>query len=266
MPREPQRAAAATQAAEPRVSQLVKDLFDEAPSTPETFTIGGDSEEEEEERHPRSDVSQEEESLGFLNLLDTSKTSAGTANSLDQLEEIEFTADSGACVTIAPEHICPDYPVIPTAESLAGRTYTTAGGGKVADKGKKAPTVQTETGAVRRMNIRLGPVRKALACIAEMCDHGHRVVFDNDGSFILDKRSGETIPMHRRHMAYTFKVKVMKHKPRPSAKAHSAATLATLDAGSSGTPAPGSVPDGVSQSSGQAASSQQGFRRQAKLP
>ena len=133
----------------------------------------------------------------------------------------------------------------------------------MADKGKKVPTVQTETGTLRRMNIRLGPVRKAFACIAEMCDHGHRVVFDNDGSFILDKRSGETIPMHRRHMAYTFKVKVMKPKPRPSAKAHAAATLAPLD------PAPDSVP-GAGQSSGSAAprvkSEQQGFRRQAQLP
>ena len=127
------------------------------------------------------------------------------------------------------------------------------------------PTVQTETGTLRRMNIRLGPVRKALACIAEMCDHGHGVVFDNGGSFILDKRSGGTIPMHRRHMAYTFKVKVMKPKPRPSAKAHAAATLAPLD--------PGTVPDGVSQSSDSAApqqngvkTEQQGFRRQANSP
>ena len=74
---------------------------------------------------------------------------------------------------------------------------------------------------------------------------------------------GETIPMHRRHMAYTFKVKVMKPKPRPSAKAHAAATLAPLD------PAPDSVP-GAGQSSGSAAprvkSEQQGFRRQAQLP
>ena len=137
-----------------------------------------------------------------------------------------------------------------TTPSIAGRTCTTAGGGKVADKGKKVPTVQTETGTLRRMSIRLGPVRKALACIAEMCDHGHRVVFDNDGSFILDKRSGESIPMHRRHMAYTFKAKVMEPKPRPPAS-QSAATLAPLD------PVP---------SSDQAASPQQGFRMQAPLP
>ena len=153
------------------------------------------------EEREGSDVSQEEESLGFLSLLDASKASGGTAQSLDQLEEIEFTADSGACVTIAPEGVCLDYPAIATAESLAGRDHTAAGGGKVADKGKNVPTVQTETGAGRRMNIRLGPVRKALACIAEMCDHGHRVVFDNDGSFILEKRSGGTIPMHRRYTA-----------------------------------------------------------------
>ena len=109
------------------------------------------------------------------------------------------------------------------------------------------------------MNIRPGLVLKALACIAEMGGHGRRVVFDNDGSFILDKRSGETIPMHRRHMAYTFKVKVMKPKPRSPAKTQSAATLAPLD------PAPDSVP-GASQSSGSAAPQQQGFRRQATSP
>ena len=91
------------------------------------FVIGGDSDKEEEEEqhlHPDADrccpdPSQEEEPLGFLSLLDAS--TAGSAQSLDQLEEIEFTADSGACVTIAPESACPDYPVIATAESLAGR-------------------------------------------------------------------------------------------------------------------------------------------------
>ena len=256
MPREPQRSPAPKQASEP--ASTPKDLSHEAPELPEIFVIGEASEEEEEEEEERegSDVSQEEESLGFLSLLDAS--TAGSAQSLDQLEEIEFTADSGACVTIAPESICPDHPVIATAESLAGRTYTTAGGGKVAYKGKKVPTVKTETGAVRRMNIRLGPVRKALACIAEMCDHGHRVVFDNDGSFILDKSSGETIPMHRRRMAYTFKAKVMRPKPRSPAKTQSAATLAPLD--------PGTVPDGVSQSSDSAAPQQQGFQRQANSP
>ena len=83
-------------------------------------------------------------------------------------------------------------------------------------------------------------------------------MFDTDGSFILDKRTGETIPMHRRHMAYTFKVKVMKPKPRLTAKTQSAATLAPLD--------PGTVPDGVSQPSDSAAPQQQGFRRQAPSP
>ena len=102
----------------------------------------------------------------------------------------------------------------------------TAGGDKVADLGKKVPIVQTETGAVRQMNVRVGPVRKALACIAEMCDHGHRVVFDNDGSFILDKSSGETIPLHRQHKTYTFKVKVLKPDYRPKKPE---ATLAPLD-------------------------------------
>ena len=83
--------------------------------------------------------------------------------------------------------------------------------------------MQTETGAIRTMNMRVGPVRNALASIADICDKGHTVVFDNDGSYILEKATGETIPMHRKGKTYKFKVKVLRPGTKAKAGVGSAA-------------------------------------------
>ena len=95
------------------------------------------------------------------------------------------------------------------------------------EQGKKVPVVQTETGSLKTMNIKVGPVHKALFCIADACDKNHRVVFDNGANYILDKSSGEVIPMRRKGKTYTFTVEVIK----PS-------TLATPGESSGRDPAP----------------------------
>ena len=42
----------------------------------------------------------------------------------------------------------------------------------------------------------MADVNKGLMSVKQMMSKGHRVVFDDDGSFIEDKASGEWMPMH----------------------------------------------------------------------
>lgn len=163
----------------------------------------GDSEQEEP---PPDCVIDIHDDVPDLNLVEAVDIAA--AGSPHKSESVDFTVDSGACVTIALENCFTRYPTLPTPESAAGHTYTTASGGKVLEQGKRVPIVRTDSGALRKINVFIGPVRKALACVAGICDNGYRVVFDNGGGFILDRSSGEILPIRRQGKLYKFRADV----------------------------------------------------------
>ena len=48
------------------------------------------------------------------------------------------------------------------------------------------------------MKMTVADVSKVLASVAKFCECGHRVVFDEDGSYIEDKRSKKWTVMHKR--------------------------------------------------------------------
>ena len=76
-----------------------------------------------------------------------------------------------------------------------------------------------ETGALKRINVRVGPVHKCLTAAAEVCAQGNRIVLDDDGSFILSKKTGETTPIHKKGSTYVTRVRVLRPdtilKPAP---------------------------------------------------
>ena len=67
------------------------------------------------------------------------------------------------------------YEVHDTAESLGGGAYRAANGHLMREKGLATPPLQTETGALKRMNCRVGPVHKCLSAASEICAQGNRI-------------------------------------------------------------------------------------------
>ena len=68
----------------------------------------------------------------------------------------------------------------------------------------------------------MGPVHKCLAAAAEICGQGNRIVLDDDGSFIMNKRTGETTPIHKKGNTYIIRVRVLRPeavKPAPKSLA-----------------------------------------------
>ncbi len=99
-----------------------------------------------------------------------------------------------------------DYPILPTAESIAGVAYAAADGGKVHEKGKRVPVLKLENGSMKHMPFKVGKINKALGAVKDLCSAGNRVVFDDDGSLILDKKSGE---LYERGRTDAFPVQVI---------------------------------------------------------
>ncbi len=87
-----------------------------------------------------------------------------------------------------------------------GAGYTAADGGKVYEKGKQAPIVKFENGPRKKMQLKVSKDNKALGSIKDLRRAGNRVIFDEDGSHIQNKKKGETIKLYGKNNTHVFKV------------------------------------------------------------
>ena len=51
---------------------------------------------------------------------------------------------------------------------------------------------------------------QCITAAAETRAQGNRIALDDDGSFILNKRTGETTPIHKKNDAYVIRVRVLR--------------------------------------------------------
>ena len=93
--------------------------------------------------------------------------------------------------------------------SLAGVTYTAANGQIINNDGEKLLTVATrDTWQTRMMTFQCADVTKALGSVSKICSNGNRVIFDDDGSHIENKQSGEILWMKQVGGLYTLDVEI----------------------------------------------------------
>ncbi len=59
------------------------------------------------------------------------------------------------------------------------------------------------------MKFRVCSVNKALASVKELCRAGNRVTFDDAGSFIQNKKTGEVIQLYEWNNTYVFPIQVV---------------------------------------------------------
>lgn len=64
-------------------------------------------------------------------------------------------------------------------------------------------------GKMLKMVCKVGQVSNALGSVKEMCKKGDRVVFDDDGSYIINKKTGVKAILHEKNNSYRFIVKVV---------------------------------------------------------
>ena len=75
--------------------------------------------------------------------------------------------------------------------SRSNKNYISATGEPIPNLGEQRLPLLTQEGSLRSMRFQACPVAKALGSVKRMCSSGHRVVFDDDGSFMLNKMTGE---------------------------------------------------------------------------
>ena len=101
-------------------------------------------------------------------------------------------------------------PEIQTRESWGsrnGQTYEVASGDEIPNEGEKhfhacAEMVRGGFSEEKAMTIQVSPVHQPLMSVKMVCRAGHRVVFDDAGSFVENKKTLERLKIEEKDGAY----------------------------------------------------------------
>ena len=123
-----------------------------------------------------------------------------------QWEQIELAVDSGATESVTPASTPTHVPTTDNEESRRGVRYEVANGDSIPNEGEKRFKAFTEEGTQKQMVLQVCDVSQSLLSVSKMTKAGNRVVFDSDGSFIMNKTSGDITWLQERGGMYIFKL------------------------------------------------------------
>ena len=127
-------------------------------------------------------------------------------------EEIEFALDSGATETVVPEDALQAVETREGAASRRGVEYEIATGTKIPNLGEKRFESVSEGGSVRSITAQVCEVNKALMSVKKVMSSGNRVVFDDEGSYIQSKTTGEVMWLREDKGMFMIKLFVSKER------------------------------------------------------
>ena len=117
--------------------------------------------------------------------------------------------DSGAAETVLPTDWFTGHELRETEESRGGQFYVCAGGKEIPNYGERTLTLSTlDWSSVRNMTFQVTDVTKALGSVSKIVANGNKVVFDESGSSIENKRSRERLWMREDNGVYVLDVYV----------------------------------------------------------
>ena len=99
--------------------------------------------------------------------------------------------DSGAGKSVMNPDAVPEYMLQESQGQIQGQHFLGAGGERLPNIGQKCVPLMTADGVSRLATFQITPVRKPLLAVSASCDAGHMCVFDNDGSYIIERESPE---------------------------------------------------------------------------
>jgi hypothetical protein len=106
-------------------------------------------------------------------------------------EKVVMVIDSGASVPVMPPEKGKAYPLEESEASKRGAEYECANGHSIANVGQKRMPVMTAEGTLRGYSTQCADVTKPLQSVRHLCRNHHTVVFDESGSYIHNKSTGE---------------------------------------------------------------------------
>ena len=106
-------------------------------------------------------------------------------------KRISLTVDSGACENVIADEEVPNYPVKESRASKMGVKYASATGEEIPNLGEIMLPMYTPGGGKNKMCMQVAEVSRPLASVKRICEAGHTVVFDEEGSYMYNKKTHE---------------------------------------------------------------------------
>ena len=104
---------------------------------------------------------------------------------------ISSAVDSAASGYVIPVDVADGYAVEESEGSKADQCWTSATGELIPNLGQRTLACLTREGTVRSMTYQVAPVEQPLNAVCDLMKCKHIVVFDDEGSFIRNKETGE---------------------------------------------------------------------------
>ena len=125
---------------------------------------------------------------------------------------LSIAVDSGAAETVIPHDLVRHHRIHETDDSRAGLNYASATGDPIPNLGEQRLPLCTSEGTLRSMVFQAAPVTGALASVKRICQVGHRVVFDEGGSYVENKNTGEVNILREEDGNYILDVWVLPNE------------------------------------------------------
>ena len=126
-----------------------------------------------------------------MNLLETAVSHPINGIGVDDWKLCSITIDSGASESVAKDADFPHIKTQPSEGSKRGLEYKAATGKPIKNEGEKLIGFMTDDYLSRQMLFQICDVTKPLASVSKICHKGHRVVFEDGCSYIMNLQSGE---------------------------------------------------------------------------
>ena len=132
----------------------------------------------------------------------------------EDMEELVITIDSGAVDTVGPKGIAESFELKENEASRNKKCYRAANNSRIEIYGEKRIYGMTNDGRNIGMDMQIADVKKPLGSVRKICEAGNRVVFDEAGSYIEHKVSGNRTPIAKEGSVYTVSMWIPGSAPR----------------------------------------------------
>ncbi len=120
--------------------------------------------------------------------------------------EVEVTVDSGAEDSVSGPNTCVNCVTQRSYAQANGIQFETASGDIIEHVGQEVLEVFSQEGVMMNMTVQLAAVNKMLLSVGKISTANDRVVFDDAGSYIEDKGTGEKMYLEKHNNTYILKL------------------------------------------------------------
>jgi len=119
---------------------------------------------------------------------------------------VDMAVDSAATETVLNEEMLENIETTIGEANKRGVEYEVANGIRIPNLGEKVFKGHSDDGIIKSLTAQVCDVNKALLSVRRIVENGHKVVFDQGGSYIEDKASGEKMWLREEGGMYMLKM------------------------------------------------------------